>query len=437
MVAHDEKRPPRGQAAKSAVSVFIRKAHPALFTIIMATGIISMLFSEFPYGKNTKAMMILSTVFFFLNLTMMCTFASCFVTKHLLYRDRWRALMRKPTASLYLGAFPMGLCTLLNVSIDVLHDFFGWGKGPYIYFLWGVWWIVAVIGALCCWSGVHAMSTLQKHSLGTMAPSWLLPVTTLTVVASSGSIMANALLQHSPHHALIGTVTSVFLVTSGLCLGLMVLTLYLARLIIYGIPAGGAILSVFLPLGTTGQSGFAFYLAGQNFRAILPYEHAGTSSFLNHAWTGEMLYVVCISSAFVLWTLATMWMIFALLALRTSLKEARPSFGMSFWGLVFPNGVYANLTITLGTAFDSNGFRIFGAVYAVIVFLLWICISFRSFFELEQGLVTENHGRQGRRLGHSERHRCGRCGHSGRTSRRRRWPARGATASGLPGSMGP
>lgn len=170
-----------------------------------------------------------------------------------------------------------------------------------------------------------------------MAPSWLLPVTTLTVVASCGGILANALQSHSTQHALITTVTSIFLVSIGLCLGLMVLTLYLARLIIYGLPTGGSILSVFLPLGTMGQSGYAFYLAGRNLQAILPYDHPGSSKFLASVGTGEVLYIVCVGAAFILWTLATMWMLFALLAIQTSLKVSRPPFAVSFWGLVFPN----------------------------------------------------------------------------------------------------
>jgi tellurite resistance protein TehA-like permease len=170
-----------------------------------------------------------------------------------------------------------------------------------------------------------------------MAATWVLPVTTLTVVSSSGGILATALRHHSMYHALLTTVVSVFLVTIGLSLGLMILTVYLARLIIYGLPPGASIISVFLPLGTTGQSGYALTHIGTNFKEILPYGCPGTSPFLGGRNTGQVLEVVCLGTAFVLWSLATMWMIFALLALKNTILGNYVPFHISFWGLVFPN----------------------------------------------------------------------------------------------------
>lgn len=168
-----------------------------------------------------------------------------------------------------------------------------------------------------------------------MTAMWLLPVVTLIVAASSGGVLGRALLNISPYFALITIVVAAFLVTTGLSLALMILTIYLFRLVVYGLPQGGSILSVFLPLGPTGQSGYAILLIGQTLKNLLPYNPA--SQFLHSKVTGEVTEVVCICAAFLLWSLATMWMLYALLALQASLRQNRVPFKLSFWGLVFPN----------------------------------------------------------------------------------------------------
>ena len=117
----------------------------------------------------------------------------------------------------------------------------------------------------------------------------------------------------------------------------MIQTVYLARHIIYGKPPGASIISVFLPLGTTGQSGYALTHIGANFKKILPYGCPGESPFLGSQNTGQTLEVVCLGTAFILWSLATMWMIFALLALKNTILGNYVPFHISFWGLVFPN----------------------------------------------------------------------------------------------------
>jgi tellurite resistance protein TehA-like permease len=41
-------------------------------------------------------------------------------------------------------------------------------------------------------------------------------------------------------------------------------------------------------------------------------------------------------------------------------------------------GVYANHTINLSAVFDSGFFRVFGAIYAIGTFILWVLIATRT-----------------------------------------------------------
>lgn len=181
--------------------------------------------------------------------------------------------------------------------------------------------------------------TYQKHSLHSMTAMWLLPVVTLIVASSTGGVMAQALQQYSASCALKTLVVSVFMVTVGLSLALMILTIYLLRLITHGIPPGGTVLSVFLPLGPTGQSGYAVLLIGQGFSTLFP-PMSGDSQFLQLSKgnsAGMVLDIVCTCIAFVLWSLATMWILYALLAIYSGLRSSKIVFRVNFWGLIFPN----------------------------------------------------------------------------------------------------
>lgn len=170
-----------------------------------------------------------------------------------------------------------------------------------------------------------------------MTPVWLLPVVTLIVASSTGGVLTPYLYKISPAHALLTATTCVFLVSIGLSLALMILTVYLYRLITHGPPPGSNILSSFIPLGPTGQSGFAILLIGQAFKEILPYTNAGDSGILASEMAGEIVWTVCVGLSFVLWSLATMWLGIACLGLQHVLRKKRFPFKLPFWGMIFPN----------------------------------------------------------------------------------------------------
>ena len=197
---------------------------------------------------------------------------------------------------------------------------------------------------VCFWSCIfpcvlmclRTRITLQKHSLDTMTARWLLPVMTLMVASTSGCILGGAIQVYSKIHSLQTLLVSVFMVTVGFTLTLMILTIYLMRLFLHGLPPDAKVLSVFLPIGPTSQSGYTILLIGQNFNKLLPFPSL-SSNFFNYTSTGIIVEVVCTCGSFILWSLATMWILYALLAVYSGVRQSRIAFRASFWGLVFPN----------------------------------------------------------------------------------------------------
>ena len=179
--------------------------------------------------------------------------------------------------------------------------------------------------------------TYQTHSLESMTATWLLPVVTLIVASSSGGVICKSLQDYSNQNALQTVTMSTFLVIVGFSLAFMMLVTYLQKLITYGVPSGGALLSVFLPLGPTGQAGYSVILIGENLRRLASTHIRINSQSLEADPIPTIIDITCVCIGFALWSFATMWVLYALLAIYSGLRHSMIAFRISFWGLIFPN----------------------------------------------------------------------------------------------------
>jgi len=354
----------------------------------MGTGAVSILFSLFPYGKHPSVCRAISTAIFFLNLLLFVLFTVVTIIRYVRHPDIWSIMIRHPVQSLFLGTFPMGAITLIGVATTVLHGQYHFGGRAFVFMLWGLWWIDAAISMLCCWGLVHVMITKHEHSDQQMTSVWVLPVITLIVASSGGGQLAQALHPYSVTGALTTLAFAIFMVSVGITLALMILTIYLHRLILHGFPPGVDIVSSFIPLGPTGQAGFSILIIGRSMQTFLPVA-GSTSPFLGSAQVGEAVFAMCICISFILWALATTWLGFALLGIQHVLRRTRVPFQLSFWGMIFPNGVYAILTISLYQVLDVQFFRVWGTIYSVFTILLWMAVFGRTVTLLPHGKIFD------------------------------------------------
>jgi tellurite resistance protein TehA-like permease len=297
-------------------------------------------------------------------------------------------MIRDPVQSLYLSTFPMGAVTLIGVGTTVLHDQYGFGGRAFLFTLWGLWWIDVAISFLCCWGLFYVMITKHKHSHQQMTSVWLLPAVTLIVPSSVGAELALSLHAYSTTSALTTLAFSIVILSIGLVLAFVILTIYFDRLILHGFPQGPSIVSSFIPLGPFGQAGFCVLTIGKFMKEALPVA-GSTSPFLGSAQAGEIVFALCVCIGFVLWAIATMWLVYGLLGMQHILRRTRISFALSFWGMIFPNGVYAILTVTLYQVLDVTFFRVWGAIYSVFTILLWILVLCRTVASVPNGRIFD------------------------------------------------
>ena len=106
------------------------------FSVIMGTGIVSILLHNLPY--NGIWLYWISVIIFALNVFLFSCFLLVSILRYTIYPEIWFAMIRHPAQSLFLGTFPMGLATIVNMTVFVCVP------------AWGPWTITLVSALLLC-----------------------------------------------------------------------------------------------------------------------------------------------------------------------------------------------------------------------------------------------------------------------------------------------
>jgi len=131
------------------------------FSVTMGTGIVSILLHNLPY--NAVWLYWLSVVIFALNVLLFATFTCISTVRYVTYPEIWTAMLRHGTQSLFLGTFPMGFATIVNMVVFVCVP--AWGPWA-VTLAWTMWCIDAVISvAICFYLPFVMCATFSRHSI--------------------------------------------------------------------------------------------------------------------------------------------------------------------------------------------------------------------------------------------------------------------------------
>lgn len=109
----------------------------------MGTGIVSILLNTLPY--NARWIYWISVVIFALNVLLFAIFLTITVLRYVLYPEIFRPAVLHPVQSMHIGAFPMGITTMINMFCFVCVPAWGeWSRG----FIWAIWIFVAVFSVI-------------------------------------------------------------------------------------------------------------------------------------------------------------------------------------------------------------------------------------------------------------------------------------------------
>ncbi|KAE8375530.1 voltage-dependent anion channel [Aspergillus bertholletiae] len=338
----------------------VRNFTPSWFSVTMGTGIVSILLNTLPY--NGRWLYWISVVIFALNVLLFTIGCVISILRYSLYPEIFKAMITHPVQAMFLGTFPMGFATIVNMFCYVCVPAWGeWTRN----FAWGMWIFDAIISVI---TALYLPFLLMAHEgetqLSTMTAVWLLPIVSCIVAGSSGGIVAGVL--SNVQHALWTIIVSYTLWGIGLPLAMMVMVIYLQRLTLHKLPPKAVIVSVFLPLGPVSQGGYGALKLGKAAQTIFPQTHSLEAS------SGDIFYTVGFLVALILWAFGLVWLFFAI---ATIVRCKSFPFNIGWWGFTFPLGVFSTCTCQMGTELPSKFFRILGTIVSLSVVVLWIVVS--------------------------------------------------------------
>ncbi|CAI7649942.1 unnamed protein product [Penicillium pancosmium] len=307
----------------------------------------------------------LSIVIFALNVAFFTVILAITLLRYVLYPEIFGVMVTHPVQSLFLGTFPMGLATIINMFCLVCMP--SWGDKA-AYLIWAIWIFDAIVSVVVA-IGIPFILMTRRNGLdlSSMTAAWLLPIVSCVVAAASGAIVADIL--PKPELALGTILASYILWGIGIPLALMIICIYLQRLMFFKLPPKAMLVSVFLPLGPLGQGGYGIQRLGKSAQRIFPQTETLSSS------AGEVFYAVGLLLGLLLWAFGLVWLTFAVVTL---LKSRKFPFNMGWWALTFPLGVFTTCTCTIGQELHSRFFSVLGTIFSVIVVIFWVLVTYHT-----------------------------------------------------------
>ncbi|KAK5056184.1 hypothetical protein LTR84_012737 [Exophiala bonariae] len=334
---------------------------PSWFIITMSTGVLSLLLHQLPY--NGSWLQIISVIFFVLNITLFVLFSIITALRYSMYPRLWPAVLRHPHQSLFLATFPVGLATLVNMTVLVCVPVWGHGMAT---FAWVLWWIVSLLALTTCCHLTFVIMSNKRHDLEEMTALYLIPIVAVVIAATSGATVAKFL--PNQQHQLWTLIISYIFWGIGSPLSWIILTLYFLRMTVHKPLQREVIVSLLLPIGPLGLSGFSIMTLGKLAKTLFPL----TDALPHVRGAGDVFYIVGVMLGIILWGFATVWLVVAVMMIVNS---GGFPFNMGWWGFIFPVAVFTLLTVTIGEELESRFFKVLSCVLAVICVIMWLVVA--------------------------------------------------------------
>ncbi|EJT99447.1 hypothetical protein DACRYDRAFT_23973 [Dacryopinax primogenitus] len=365
----------------------IRHFTPSWFAVTMGTGVLPVVFHQLPYGL-AQHLYWPCVALLGLNVVLLFLFTIATVLRYIFFPGIFRLMLLHPQQSLFLGTIPMGFATAINAATSLLVETKGWGGDGLLDFLWGMYWFDFALSAVVCVGMIHVVSTKHPLTLDQITATILLPFVPPIVAAALGAQLGTALAETHPGRAQLTLFVSYASLGLGLPTAMLLLSAYTVRLVLQGAPPRGALTSVVLPLGPLGQGGLAFISLGELAQKIVTLQDLETStiptnSIFGVGVMGDFAFIYGVVSGMLLWGFGLCWLCLALETFGEAIfRKQGPKFGMPWWGLTFPLGVYTLLTLSLSVALAPTPISFFlealGSALAATLFLIWLYVAMRT-----------------------------------------------------------
>jgi len=332
----------------------IKGLTPNWFTVGMGTGILAL--DAFALPKGAWWLKDIGTGFWLFNMILVGLLCGLMIIKGLYDRAGIRAILNHPVQSMFFGAIPMAMTTVVNGFFEIAPKYLSSA-----YHIGAVLWILnAVLALISVFLVPYWMFTRHEHELSKMTGIWLMPIVPAEVVAASSGI----LLPHIVNIALrqdlfVGTVV---LWAFSVPMAFLMLGILFMRLVLHKLPPQDMAISTWITLGTLGTGVMGLVSMANDSRVVFPALAGGIKG-------GAILLAI------MLWGLGVWWFGQSMLMTGYYVLRKRLTFNLGWWGLTFPLGVFGGGTDLLYKSLGTNIFRITSIGFFIMLVGFWILVA--------------------------------------------------------------
>ncbi|KWQ04114.1 MAG: TDT family transporter [Acinetobacter harbinensis] len=336
----------------------IRHFTPNWFTVTMGTGVVALILPELPFAHSIMAH--LAVLLWQFNIALFLMFSLLYVLRWIIYPTEAKQIFSHASMSLFLGAIPMALATIINGYLKFGIHLYGDWVVPFAQLLW---YIDVLLAVSIAWIVPFYMYNRQQHELQSMTAVWLLPIVACEVAAATGGLLL-------PHIAVGQQALGILLggyVLWGISVlpAFAILTILMLRLALHKLPSKELAISSWLALGPIGTGALALLILGAQAPQVL--------AVIDQQSLGLFCQQVGIVVSLILMGFGLWWLGIAVLTTLKHAKTALP-FNLGWWGLTFPLGVFTLAVLNLAQQLHVSFIQSIGYALAVILIMLWLVV---------------------------------------------------------------
>ena len=349
-------------ASLSSPREVVRQFTPNWFTATMGTGILALTLAQFPLP--IPGLHAVAEGLWLFNIALFTLFAALYGARWLFFFPEASRIFGHSVVSMFFGAIPMGLATIINGFL--VFGIARFGAGPAVEIAQALWWIDVAMSLACGVAIPFMMFTRQNHSVDQMTAVWLLPVVAAEVAAASGGLLAPHL---AAGQAFTVLVTSYVLWAYSVPVALSMLVILLLRMAVHKLPHAGMAASSWLALGPIGTGALGMLVLGGDAPAV----------FAAHglAAVGQVAQGAGVVAGLLLWGYGVWWVALGVMVTLRYLRDGFP-FNLGWWGYTFPVGVYSAATLKLAAVLHAPFFAAVGGASVTALAIMWVVVGSRT-----------------------------------------------------------